>query len=52
MKWGKKEAWLSCIIIGVCLLATSMVIGETFYYQIPLGCVLIMIGVGLESFRN
>jgi len=51
IKWIKKEAWLIYMLIGTALLTWSMV-EEVFFWQIPVGCMFVVMGVGIESTKN
>ncbi len=48
-KWIKRNSWLVCMLIGIALLTWSIAIGEVFYWQIPVGCCFIVLGVTFES---
>jgi len=50
-KWIKNESWLVCMLIGISLLTWSMVVGESFSWQIPIACMFIIGGVALENAR-
>jgi hypothetical protein len=52
IKWLKEESWLVSMLIGISLLTWSMAVGEVFSWQIPISCMFIVMGIGLESTRN
>jgi len=52
-KWISKNGWLGLMTIGASLLFwTLSTEGEAFSGQIPMACVLIIIGVSWSSSKN
>tara|TARA_R110001592_G_scaffold54548_1_gene166820 strand:+ start:41 stop:217 length:177 start_codon:yes stop_codon:yes gene_type:complete len=49
LKWISKELWLAFMLVGVSLLTWVISQGECFTGHIPLACLLIIIGVGMDS---
>jgi hypothetical protein len=49
-KWIKEKGWLAFMAIGSSMLFWSLSTnGESFIGQIPIACILIIIGVSLSS---
>ena len=49
LNWIKKECWLACMLVAIALLTWAVSQGEGFVGHIPLACILLIIGVGMES---
>jgi len=45
----KKECWLGFMMVGICLMTWAVSQGEGFVGHIPLACLFIVMGVGIES---
>lgn len=51
--WITKSGWIVLIVLGSILLFAKTTDGEEFFYgQIPLACVLLMSGVGIEASKD
>jgi|TARA_R100000908_G_scaffold43966_1_gene20655 hypothetical protein len=48
----KKECWLACMLVGISLMTWAVSQGEGFVGHIPLACLFIVAGVGMESSNN
>ena len=49
LNWIKKECWLAFMLVAIALLTWAVSQGESFVGHIPLACILLIIGVGMES---
>ena len=49
LKFIQKEFWLAFMLVGISLMTWAISQGESFVGHIPLACILIVIGVGMES---
>jgi hypothetical protein len=52
LKFIQKEFWLTFMLVGLGLLTWAISQGEGFAGHIPLACLFILAGVGLESNKN
>jgi len=52
LKFIKKECWLACMLVGICLMTWAVSQGEGFVGHIPLACLFIIAGVGMEASNN
>ena len=51
--WITKSGWIVLIVLGSILLFAKTTDDEEFFYgQIPLACVLLMSGVGIEASKD
>jgi|TARA_B110000967_G_C18426434_1_gene336396 hypothetical protein len=53
-KWNKikSQGWLACMLVGISLLTWAVSQGESFMGHIPIACLLLITGVGMESASN
>jgi hypothetical protein len=49
LKFIKKECWLGFMMTGICLMTWAISQGEGFAGHIPLACLFILAGVGMDS---
>ena len=49
LKWISKELWLAFMLVGISLMTWAVSQGECFTGHIPLACLLLIMGVGMES---
>jgi len=52
LKFIKEECWLAFMLVGISLLTWAVSQGESFVGHIPLACLILVLGVGMESTNN
>jgi len=52
LKFIRKECWLAFMLVGISLLTWAISQGKSFVGHIPLACLIIVLGVGMESTNN
>jgi len=49
LKFIKEECWLAFMLVGISLLTWAVSQGECFAGHIPIACLILIAGVGMET---